>query len=384
MRKHLQQHKGQRGFSLIEILVGMVVGLVVTIIIYQVVATNEGVKRTTTAGADTQQNGIFSLTTIERDIRAAGWGIPAVSSMVCTIFYTYFNDGATSGPVPNFPGTALRITDGGTAPGASDSITMMWGSSVRANVPNTLLQNVTLIPTGTAAASIQPASKVGVSGTGGFMWVTDDTANCMVAQITAVAPNPVSPTTVILSHDPVVSPSPAQPNYNAPASFMTANAWPVSFNANVRMFDVGALTQRTYSIVNGSLMAQDRFSSAENMQVSNNVVSLKAQYGISDAGGQTVNKWVSATVNADGNWALPTANDMRRVKAVHLAVVVRSPLKEKPTAGTSSCATTTVAPTSWPGGPVIDLSNDPDWMCYRYRTFETVVPMRNVLWANLS
>ncbi|MDM0115273.1 PilW family protein [Variovorax sp. J22R133] len=378
----------QRGFSLVEILVGMVVGLVVTIIIYQVVATNEGVKRSTTSGADTQQNGIFSLTTIERDVRAAGWGIPAASSMPCANYYTYFNNGATSGPVPNFPGTAVRINDGGTAPGASDSITMLWGSSVRANVLNALLQNVTLSPTGTAAASLRPTTKVGMSSIGGFVWLTDDIGNCVVTRITASTDVPTTPPsatmTVVLAHDPIASPTPVLPSYNPPAAYMTANAWPVTFNTNPRIFDAGALTQRTYAVVNGSLVSQDYFTTTDTLQVSNNVVSLKAQYGISDAGSQIVNNWVRATNGAAGNWALPTANDLRRIKAIHVAVVVRSPLKERPTAGTTTCATTAVAPTSWPGGPVIDLSNDPDWKCYRYRTFETVVPLRNVLWANLS
>ena len=127
----LQRARRQQGFSLVEILVGMLVGLVVTIIIYQVVATYEGVKRTTTTGADTQQNGIFSLTTVERDVRAAGWGMPTAAVMPCTTYFTYYSTGAASGSVPNFPNTPVRITDGGNAAGASDSITMLWGSSVR-------------------------------------------------------------------------------------------------------------------------------------------------------------------------------------------------------------------------------------------------------------
>ena len=31
--------------------------------------------------------------------------------------------------------------------------------------------------------------------------------------------------------------------------------------------------------------------------------------------------------------------------------------------------------------PAIDLSNDPDWEHYRYRVLETIVPLRNVIWA---
>ena len=161
---------------------------------------------------------------------------------------------------------------------------------------------------------------------------------------------------------------------------MTAQGWPTSYTANPRIYDLGAFTQRTYSVANGSLVSQDFFSSLTQVQLANNVVSLKAYYGISDAGSQVVNNWVSAT----GSWATPTAEDFKRIKAIRVAVVVRSPLKERLPPGQTVCAITTTAPESWPGGPAIDLSNDSDWRCYRYRTFETVVPLRNVLWANLS
>ena len=63
---------------------------------------------------------------------------------------------------------------------------------------------------------------------------------------------------------------------------------------------------------------------------------------------------------------------------------MRSPLREKADPATGSCSISNAAPVTWPGGPAIDLSNDPDWRCYRYRSFETMVPLRNVLWANLA
>lgn len=365
----------------------MVVGLVITVVIYQVVTTYEGIKRTTTSGADTQQNGIFSLSTLERDVRAAGWGMPSADVMRCSIYLTYADSGSGGGPVPNFPGGPLRITDGGTAAGASDSITILWGSSVRANVLDSLLQNVTANPPATAASKLQPATAVALSSVGGFVWLMDDAGNCALTRITASTPVtlPTTPVTntVILSHDPATG-SATQPNYNPTGNYMTANGWQSLYNANPRIYDVGALVQRTYSVANGSLNSQDYFSSATQAQISNNVVSLKAQYGISDAGSQVVNNWVSATNGASGNWANPTLAELKRIKAVRVAVVVRSPLQERIADGATACTTTTTAPASWPGGPTIDLSNDANWRCYRYRTFETVVPLRNVLWANLS
>ncbi|MDM0115267.1 PilW family protein [Variovorax sp. J22R133] len=378
----LQRAGRQRGFSLVEILVGMLVGLVVSIIIYQVVAANEGVKRSTTAVADTQQNGLYALSVIERDAQAAGWGIPTADVMQCSAYFTYFNNGTTAGAVPNFPRAPVRIADGGSAAGNSDSITVLWGSSVRANVKNPLLQNVTPNPTGTTASQLQPTTMVGMSsGVNGFVWLTDDVGNCALTRITAAVTNPASTSTQTLSHDPPSgSPTAAAPSYNPAGAYMTTAGWPTVYNTNPRIFDVGVLTQRTYLVTSGSLTTQDYFSSTDTARVANNVVALKAQYGVSDAGSQIVNNWVSAT----GSWATPSATDFKRIKAIRVAVVVRSPLKERLADGATACNTTTVAPTTWPGGPTVDLSNDSDWRCYRYRSFETVIPLRNVLWANLS
>ena len=371
-----------RGFSLVEIMVGMVVGLVVVIIIYQVVSTNEALKRTTTAGADIQQNGMFSLATIERDVRAAGWGMPSADVMPCARYFTYVQDGTVSSAVPEFSGAPVRIVDGGVAAGASDSVVVLWGSSIRANVRNPLLQNVTAVPNGDAA-KLYPISAVGVSAATGFAWLTDDKNDCALVRLTSTVPNPASPDTVILSHDPSTGTA-AQPNYNPSDAAMGALAWPVAFDTNPRIYDVGALTQRNYSVGNGSLMAKDYFSNSGLVQVASHVVGLKARYGISDVGGQAVTQWVSATMGPAGNWALPTPTDAKRIKAIRLAVVVRSPLKERPDPATGTCNITNTPPVTWPDGPVIDLSNDTDWRCYRYRSFETVVPLRNVLWANLS
>ena len=81
-------------------------------------------------------------------------------------------------------------------------------------------------------------------------------------------------------------------------------------------------------------------------------------------------------------------------------MVARNGLQEKNIV-TDSCSSTTLAsPTglcAWdatsaaPAGsapgtnfpaPVIDLSNDPNWQNYRYRVFETVIPLRNMIWSS--
>ena len=358
-----------KGFSLVELLVGMAIGLVVTLIIYQVMSTFEGIKRTTTTGSGTQINGAFSLTAIERDIRAAGYGMPTADIMPCTAYFTYSSTAGS--PVAGFSGTPVRITSGGNAAGASDGITVLWGDSVRSNVRNILTQTVQLNPNGGVLYDAQASTNVAVSGLGGFYWLTDDVGNCALLQRTNAAGG------LVIQHAAAAA-SAGQPIYNPPNA--AGAGWATTYNTNPRVFDTGALTQRSYSVVNGALTSQDAFTTTDNIVLATNIVALKAQYGISNPGVQDVSAWVGAT----GAWAAPSAANFKRIKAIRFAVVARSPLSEKPAVAGGACATTTVAPTSWPAGPAIDLSNDPNWRCYRYRVFQTIVPLRNVLWANLS
>ena len=52
------------GMSMVELMVAMVIGLLGVIVIFQVFALNEGVRRSTTAGSDEQTSGILGLTLI--------------------------------------------------------------------------------------------------------------------------------------------------------------------------------------------------------------------------------------------------------------------------------------------------------------------------------
>jgi hypothetical protein len=66
--------KTNAGFSLVDIMVGMVISLLGTIIIFQVFSVSEGIKRTTTSGGDALQNGAVALSTLENSLKQAGYG----------------------------------------------------------------------------------------------------------------------------------------------------------------------------------------------------------------------------------------------------------------------------------------------------------------------
>jgi type IV pilus assembly protein PilW len=64
-----------------------------------------------------------------------------------------------------------------------------------------------------------------------------------------------------------------------------------------------------------------------------------------------------------------------------MVVVARSPHREPPTVAGGPCDATPVAPDSYPGGPAIDLTADPDWQCYRYKTLLLTIPLKNVIFG---
>ena len=58
----------QRGFTLIEVLVGLGIGLVGIVVMFRMVALWETSSRSATAGSDTQVSGTLAMFALERDL----------------------------------------------------------------------------------------------------------------------------------------------------------------------------------------------------------------------------------------------------------------------------------------------------------------------------
>ena len=67
----------QAGFTLVEIMVGVVIGLIAVLVIFQVYNVAEGFKRNTTAAGTAQQVGLYSAFTLGLEVGNAGTGINA-------------------------------------------------------------------------------------------------------------------------------------------------------------------------------------------------------------------------------------------------------------------------------------------------------------------
>lgn len=359
----MQSPRHARGFSLVEVMVAMLIGLIGTIVIFQTFAVSEAQRRTTTGGGDAQQNGLIALAGIERDARLAGFGINYASLYGCT---TLLHD--QNAPVRNtsFSLIPAMITDG--ASGAPDTLTFVYGSSNKLVAPAKLLVNMAV-----------NATSLRVDNQFGFL--VDDVVvtgqvgqNCSAFQTTAVAVDTLSLGSGNYTN---ASGGTSAARYNnATGSTLAFNAWDDTTSTGSRVFNLGSAPQvAIYSVAGGQLTYQNLFTDSAANAIVDGIVQIQAQYGRDTNADGTVDSW---TATMPGT---PTAVDWSNNLAIRVAVVARSPLPEKPNPTTNLCDTTPVAP-SWVGGS-IDVSSDANWMCYRYRVFQTVIPLRNVLWAPL-
>lgn len=327
------RHPHQRGFTLVEIMVGLAIGMLATVVIMQVFSVFETQKRATTGTADAQTNGSIALYSIGRELQMAGYPLmPAADSPLECTTLTFGATGATG------------ISPVSLNNGSSDTITLRYGDSLAGGIPTTI-----------TATGAPTANDVTVESNFG----------CQPGDVTLI----VNGSTCAMSSASAVA---------GTATVTLADTTAAISGAGLSC--LGSWNEITYAVNNGNLERNGVPTMA-------GVVNLQAQYGISaSASSNQVTQWVDAT---GGTWAAPTVADRNRIKAVRIAVVARNP-KIEPGNVTAACSSTTAAaPTglcAWEGSvaspaPAIDLSADADWQRYRYRVFETVIPLRNVIWS---
>lgn len=350
--RHMQHL--HRGFSLIELMVGLVIGLLATLAISQAMSVFEGQKRGTTGTADAQTSGGIALYNISRELKQAGYplmpaGQPGVvdSPLECTNV-TYNASGVTSI-------TPVSITNGVASAGvnASDTITIRYGNSPSGGSPTTLDSRLGNVATVRNNLGCQVNDVV----------LMANGIDCTLTRATAVT-SAVEPFTVTMQ-DSIG---------DLGSDFSCLGRW----------------DEVTYRVNNGNL--ERRVNSGVFTAVVADIINLQAQYGISNtADSNTIIQWVEPTGTT---WATPTVANRNRIKAVRLAIVARNPQIDSAVVTAACNSANFTGLCSWQdvpvGGaisvaspaPAVDLSSaDANWGRYHYRVFETIIPMRNIVWS---
>jgi type IV pilus assembly protein PilW len=365
--------------SLIETMVGLALGLLVTLVISQVWGVFENQKSRTASGSSAQESGLLALTQLEQDIRSAGAGLTDSAAFDCTTTYSYYETGGTStSPAPAYAGgmsmVPVQITDGGTG---SDTLTVKRGSDFLGALPATITSTMP-----------QSSSELNLSSVAGFadqdivLAVDSATGNCTVMMVTQVQGAALK-----LQHNPG-----GTTTYNPTVAYQNTNAWP-AYASGAKILKVGQMVSHKYEVTSNNLVLTDYSDPAvvsSTSVLANDIVKLKAQYGVAAVGSQDVNDWVNAT--AATGWNTLDAAKVKRIKAIRLVIVARSAKLEasdiEPASTNCVSGVVNYGPCAWVDtvadpAPAINLTSDANWRKYRYRVYQTIIPIRNVIWAGV-
>ena len=409
------------GFSLVEMMVAVVISLIGTLVMFQIFAVSEGQKRTTVSGGDAQQNGAIGLYTIERDMRNAGHGLTDLIARGEPI-YGWNNliiPAAARAPIIMRP---VLITRGV----ASDVIEVNYSTFEGMTAPVKVTSQAGWNPASVAPANTLQIASIAGFNTGNKIVVcppiphplgpppgpADNT--CILAEITGFGNNPALPGQVLLAPPPTpfsVDGGPLeQSQFNPAGSFSLLNptlvadgkALPAVYIAGSGasddsvIFNLGnAWVARRYSVdvASGQLMVDDGGGAQE---FADGIVAIRAQYGIDTSTplDNVVDEWVDPRPVLGNPFADSVPNHLsfntatrasiaagwRRVQAIRIAVVARSGLLEKTEVESRSSITLWANPAGNPTpAPVFNIAAG-DARHYRYKVFESIVPLRNMVW----
>lgn len=356
---------------MVEIMVGVLVGLIGCVIIFQMYAVADARKRTVASGSDMDISGRLGLMTLERDLQLAGYGFGAAAALGagallgCNVT-AYDKDRGDF----NFTFAPLVIQDG--AGGGPDTLISLRGSSSFAVAPKPIDESTAITThvkadTGGRAGVLPGDVVIATKLTGGLA--------CAMFEITGVG----NADQLTLDHATGDYLNAAVPPETRTARYNKVGGVGFALVDEGTLYNLGAAPVRNiWSVQNNKLVVSNDivWSGATPIEAADLIVNLQAQYGV-DADN---NGMISA-----GEWTNANPADWRQLLAVRFALLARSTQYEQ------SKVTTTVP--RWSAGVFTMLNldggtdSDPgtgsgdvnNWRNYRYNVFEAVVPLRNTI-----
>jgi type IV pilus assembly protein PilW len=422
---------GQPGFGLIEVLIGMAIGLIAMVAIMQTMVVAESQRRSVTSGADSNTGSVIGSYLIERDLRMAGYGLTSVSPsgvlQVCGFgTVTLYNSGRSANTVPTYDGTnpaanaayvpftPVSINPSGIPAGdaGTDTILVNYGGS-----DGNVSDRATITNPGGDAAALQVTSRIEFHK-GDLVLVASIPAggSCEVAEITEL-PGSGQCSAIAGSSNSIAR---AAGNFRSFWASSAAGCQTISsrFNGNPatglgagvydggRVFNLGPpdkIASRVYAVRNQVLTMCDMVTHDCTAVASVNdpvfwkpiapgVVAMVAELGkITGYAGNsapvwtwdkvhpvTLAGWINSAARPDGQLASVG------VAAVRLVLVARTDQFEKDevefTAATvpNAAGDVTWARDSGGGSRTFSLTGLANWKHYRYKVVEAKVPLRNV------
>lgn len=391
-----------RGFSLVELLVAVAIGLVVTLAVFGVLAASEGRKRTSVALNDTNQSGAYAAYTLDRILRSAGTGyaqgwakvggcrisaaLPATPSAE-----TLPRTAAFPAPFAGIPQTLrlapLVIFQGASATG-SDVLMVMSGAAGFGEAP------MAVQPGAVTATQVLLPNTIGLRANDLVMLSSSD--ECLLTQVastkTACAGDPAAPTTTTACGQQL----PLGGSYYTATGTGTSLATLATL-ADVNAFSIGNTTTNRpqfqllgvgadSTLFRHDLLLLDGTNTVE--PVAEGVREMHAVYGLDTNDDGMLDAWQSPSLGSgwDGatlmNGSTASKDRLRQVVAVRLALVMRSALVEREQVSPDSLSLFGDLPTAVQ--TTVDLTRTGENRNQRHRVIEITVPVRNLLMRTTS
>jgi type IV pilus assembly protein PilW len=392
------------GFSLVELMVSVVIGLLALVFATRLVVSGEQNKDAAVGGSDAMQNGMLALFSLGGDAADAGWGLNDTMLSGCDTVFSDANGyqlaAEQRGGAPITPLAPVVIQSNG----ADSDVVSFYSGTSQTGVGSTKLVANYVPGESTLTVDSRNPYDFNVGDVLVVAPMTSGARRCTVFQLSGFG--------IGLNGNQLQVASGVDFPFNPQAGLTTAYPLNVSYVYNLG--SAARLHFHTWSVNNGILLLRSTDmpgSARQGASVIDNVVSLKAQYGfdnrvvaeydpntpgngaaqVSTASGMRIGVWSSTMIDADNDGVVGGAGDYQRIGSVRLAVVARSKSAEKPNSA-GQCGATTALPTVFAGNAPATVAAAPvqvnvavagdaiDWKCYRYRVFETIVPIRNAQW----
>ncbi len=390
--------KNTAGFSLIELMISMAIGMLVTLAVTAVMIRGETNKRTATSLNDVNQTGAFITYTLDRNLRNAGSGFSQAWSQGgfgCKL--NIMSAGVGILPRPDaFPFTsafanvpqALRLAPALIGKGMADSalevrgdvLFVMGGQAGGSEMP------MAVTPGSVTATNFRLANSLGYR-TGDVLLLMDPavTAGCLLQQVAWTGSGTGSTDQNIPLGGTYYSATATDVNLASFGGSTVAAQLgnPAKNPPMFQLFGVGA---------NSSLFAYDLMQpagSTEDIPLAEGVVELRAVYGLDTTNPPdgVIDSWMDpiagsgydyATLN---NGSAASRAKIRQIVALRVGFIMRTNLSEKST-DLAQPAGTELTLFSDLGSAVTQTRTlSADELSYRFRTIEITVPLQNVLLA---
>jgi type IV pilus assembly protein PilW len=374
----------QRGLSLIELMVTLVIGLVVSLAIFSVMSVSEARKRNTTGANDMNQNGAFALYQLDQAIRSAGTGFSQQYTLTFGCAINASNSGKAVIPPATLPSpfSSLKADIGGAFRMApviisqdpngklSDNLIVMSGSAGYGEMPI----ESTSVPTTSPSAQLHLLNTLSFAAGGGQQLLMaersgDSTGSlpaCLVESVDNTYAGP--PSTGVLPLGGKFYTTGADKTLASYSS--NSVVLNLGFNPSFQLYGVGSNnTLVGFDLLNGTAAGTDL--------IADGVVEMHAIYGVDKANNGTL-VWTAPT----GGYAASALLDgsvnagklIASIKAIRIGMITRSAVEDKDTVS-SATLPAMFDGTAFSYARTLSAAEQK----FRYRVLDATIPLRNAL-----